>query len=489
MRKPADMFDRDREWELLGRFVEDERQGASLGVVSGRRRQGKSFLLEAVCEEAGGFCFSAQEATEAESLSLMGAALTRFLDPVVPFTPGTWEQVVDVLLRMGRERNVPIVLDEFPYLARVSPSLPSIIQGAYAPRRRERSASRTRLLLCGSAMSFMGGLLSGNAPLRGRASLDMTVDTLDYRLAAEFWGLRDSRLAFLVYAVAGGTPAYRTEMIRYDAPRDQADFDDWVVRAILSPGSPMFMEARHQLAEEPDLRDPALYHSVLAAIAEGNTMRGAIANHIGRKTNDLGHPLNVLEDAGLIRRESDAFQANRSHFQISEPLLSFYHVMMRPSWPQLTRAVGTDRIWKRERQRFAANILGPRFEELCREWVLRFAGDRFGGWPAQVSPGIVNDPQLKKTQQVDVAVVGHAEKGQPPLLALGEAKWNEVMSIAHLERLIRVRDLVAGLKKYDTTRTRLVCFSGAGFTPTLSAAAANGKVDLIGLNDLYAANG
>jgi hypothetical protein len=61
-------------------------------------------------------------------------------------------------------------------------------------------------------------------------------------------------------------------------------------------------------------------------------------------------PLNVLEDAGLIRREGDAFQANRSHFQISEPLLSFYHVMMRPFWPQLTRAVGTDRICCRRRQ-------------------------------------------------------------------------------------------------------------------------------------------
>jgi len=489
MQKPADMFDRDREWELLGRFIEDDRQGASLGVVSGRRRQGKSFLLEAACEEAGGFYFSAQEATEAQSLSLIGAALTSFLDPVVPFAPSTWDQVIDVLLRMGREQNVPVVLDEFPYLARVSPSLPSVIQGAYAPRRRERSASRTRLLLCGSAMSFMGGLLSGNAPLRGRASLDMTVHTLDYRLAAEFWGLPDPRLAFPVYAIVGGTPAYRTEMIRYDAPRDLADLDDWVVRAILSPGSPMFMEARYLLAEEPDLRNPALYHSVLAAIAEGNTMRGAIANHVGRKTNDLGHPLNVLEDAGLIRRESDAFAANRSHFQISEPLLSFYHVMMRPFWPQLARAAGTDRIWKRERQRFAANILGARFEELCREWALRFAGDRFGGWPVQASPGIVNDPQRKKTQQVDVAVIGHAEQGQPPLLALGEAKWNEVMGTDHLERLTRIRDLVAGLKKYDTTRTRLVCFSGAGFTPGLVTAAADGKADLVSLDDLYGVNG
>src|SRR6185437_5553967 len=153
---------------------------------------------------------------------LIGAALTRFLDPVIPFTPSTWEQVIDVLLRIGRERNVPVVVDEFPYLARVSPSLPSVIQAAYAPRRKERLASRTRLLLCGSAMSFMGGLLSGNAPLRGRASLDLTVHTLDYRLAADFWGLRDPRLAFPVYVVAGGTPAYRTEMIRYDAPRDQA---------------------------------------------------------------------------------------------------------------------------------------------------------------------------------------------------------------------------------------------------------------------------
>ena len=37
----------------------------------------------------------------------------------------------------------------------------------------------------------------------------------------------------------------------------------------------------------------------------------------------------------------------------------------------------------------------------------------------------------------------------------------------HLERLIRIRDLASNLKKYDTTRTRLVCFSGAGFTEDL----------------------
>nr|WP_042420642.1 ATPase [Streptacidiphilus anmyonensis] len=485
MLKPADMFDRDREWAQLVGFVEDERRGATLGVVSGRRRQGKSFLLEAVCQQAGGFYFSAQEATEAESLALIGAALTRYLDPVAPIEPRDWPTVLDTLLRIGRERSVPVVIDEFPYLARTSPALPSMIQAAYAPRRPERQESRTRLLLCGSAMSFMGGLLSGDAPLRGRASLDLTVQTLDHRAAARFWGITEPRLALLVHAVVGGTPAYRTEMIRYDAPSDLADFDAWVSRAILSPGSPMFLEARYLLAEEPDLRDGALYHSVLAAIAEGNTGRGGIAGHVGRKSNELAHPLTVLEDAGLVLREQDAFRANRTDFRINEPLLAFYHAIMRPYWSQLLRGTGAERIWERSQGRFAGGILGPHFERVCREWTLYNSGDRFGDWPTQVTSGTLNDPANKTTCQVDVAVVGHADGARPPLLAIGEAKWNEVMGMGHLERLNRIRDLLGANGKYDTSGTRLACFSGAGFTEELRARATRGEVELIGLGDLY----
>jgi uncharacterized protein len=485
MRKPTDMFDRDREWAQLADFATDKRAGATLGVVSGRRRQGKSFLLEAICEQAGGFYFTAQEATETESLASIGRALTRFLDPVVPFVPADWTTVFDVVLRMGRDGPIPVVIDEFPYLARASPALPSIIQGAYAPRRAERTDSRTRLLLCGSAMSFMGNLLSGNAPLRGRASVDLTVHTLDHRLAAEFWDIPDPRLAFLVHAIVGGTPAYRTEMIRHDTPRDLADFDAWVARAVLSPGSPMFLEARYLLAEEPDLRDSALYHSVLSAIAAGNTGRGGIAGHTGRKSNDLTHPLTVLEDAGLITRETDAFRTNRTDYRINEPLLSFYHAIMRPHWPQLMRATDTVRIWERSQNRFVGNILGPHFERLCREWALYFAADRFGDWPLHVTAGTVNDPANRTTHQVDLAIIGHADGERPPLLAIGEAKWNDTMGLGHLNRLQHIRGLLEQNPKYATAATRLVCFSGCGFTDDLKAAAKRGDVELVGLEDIY----
>jgi hypothetical protein len=130
----------------------------------------------------------------------------------MPPRPADWREVIDALLALGEDRPVTVAIDGFPYLVKANPELPSVIQAALGPRREERLRSRTRLLLCGSAMSFMGRLLSGTAPLRGRAGPDR-----------------------------------------------------WVAENVLSRFSPLFREARYLLAEEPDIRDNAVYHSVLSA--------------------------------------------------------------------------------------------------------------------------------------------------------------------------------------------------------------------------------
>jgi uncharacterized protein len=202
--KPDDMFNRDFEWTQLSLFASDTEREATLGVVSGRRRQGKTFLLRALCQATGGFYFAAEEAADGESLRRIGSDLGAYLGAPAPLTFGDWREVTDALLALGRGRPAPVVIDEFPYLAKASPSLPSILQNAFGPRRPEHEQSRTRLLLCGSALSFMGGLLAGSAPLRGRAALELVVPTLDYRLAAEFWGIPDPVLALKVHAIIGG---------------------------------------------------------------------------------------------------------------------------------------------------------------------------------------------------------------------------------------------------------------------------------------------
>ena len=487
MDKPLEVFDRDFEWSALERFVSDDQQGATLGVVSGRRRRGKTFLLEAMSQAAQGFYFGATEATDAESLSRMSTALTEHLAPASPFHFANWAEAVDALLDLGGERPVPVVIDEFPYLVKANPELPSVIQQALRPFGRARSQTRTRLLLCGSALTVMGKLLSGTAPLRGRAGLELVIPPLDYRLAARFWGISDPQLAIRVYAIVGGTPAYRREFIRSDAPAGPDDFDAWVIRTVLNPETPLFREGRYLLAEESDMRDTALYHSVLAAVAEGNGTRGAIATYVGRKDADIAHPINVLEDAGLIVREPDAFRERRSSYQIAEPLIAFYHAIMRPAWSQLERPGNAARVWRASGERFSKKVLGPRFEQVCRAWTLNFADpDRLGGLPAHVGEGVVNDAAGKSVHQVDVVVAGVADGGKTPLLAIGEAKWGEVMDIRHLKRLKQVRSLLEAIGRYDVRQTKLMCFSGAGFSESLrEAAAADDGPLLVGASELY----
>jgi uncharacterized protein len=85
-----------------------------------------------------------------------------------------------------------------------------------------------------------------------------------------------------------------------------------------------------------------------------------------------------------------------------------------------------------------------------------------------------------------VAVFAPDDLGRPrKILSLGKAKWDKVMTLGHLERLRRARDLLA-VKGYDMSATRLSCYSGAGFDHELGNAARNDVgVQLIGLDALY----
>jgi hypothetical protein len=482
--KPDRVFDRVREWGGLASFAADPTPGATLGVVSGRRRQGKSFLLQALAQETGGLYFAATEATEAESLRLFAEALTRHsreaIDP--PFRD--WNDAIRYLFRQYTSEPTFVVIDEFPFLTRAAPALASIIQREIGPGGTGPDSS-VRLILCGSAMSVMGGLLSGRAPLRGRAGLELVIHPFSYQDAASFWDIDDPRLAMQVHMVVGGTPAYRREFTRGDAPSGPDDFNDWVTRTALNPLTPLFREARYLLAEETDIRDPAIYHSVLAAIALGNTTNGAIGSYVGRRSDQLTHPLTVLEDSALIAREPNLFRAGRFTYQIIEPLNTFYEAIMRRRWAELELGLA-DTVWRAASATFSSRVAGPHFEALCRSYVTQHGMEVFGELPAEIGSGTINDASGKSQIQIDVAALAAPEPSEPRrILSLGEAKWGEVMGLGHLHRLERAAALLA-VAKYDTTGTVLTCYSAAGFTDDLrDRAEGDRRIKLISPADLY----
>jgi hypothetical protein len=333
-------------------------------------------------------------------------------------------------------------------------------------------------------MSIMHRLFSGPSPLRGLAALDVVVGPLDFRRAAQFWGIDDPRLALLVHAVVGGTPAYRRDYVCDDAPDGPDDFDAWVCRTVLNPRMPLFREARHLLEEEADHWDRALCHSALAAIALGCSTRGEVAECLGRELPDTSRALALLQDCGLLLSAPDAFRPGLERHRIAEPLLAFDHAVVWPNRSSLEQEDAAD-VWRRVRPVFESMVVGPHFAQICRDWAMDFAApETFGARPSEVSHGALPDPERPTGDEVEVVVRGQAGARPGALLSVGLARWKEVMDVQHLARLRHVLDLLAA-RGDDIGQARPACYSGAGFDPGLRAAEARGEVVLVGLDRLY----
>ena len=484
MKKPSDLFDRDREWQTLEGFATNERAGASLGLVYGRRRQGKTFMVEALAEATGGFYFAALQQSAAQNLDRLAEHYQAYSGLRARVVFSTWEEAVGALLALGEGRTTPVVVvvDEFPYLLEGAPELPSVLQVLLSPRGRAAREWPTRLILCGSALSTMSSLLSGSAPLRGRAGLELMIHPFGFRDAAAFWGVAAKpELAVRLHALIGGTPAYR-DMCHGSAPTSVKQLDSWVAANLLYPASAMFREGRVLLAEEPKISDASAYFAVLAAIASGRTRRGEIAGAVGKAEGALAHPLTVLTDARLVTPLADALRQKRTTYHIAEPVLRLHQLVIAPNEARLGRHQGSA-VWSEVADTVSARIYGPHYETLCRAWCAEHASFvTLGGAPSDVAPTEIACREHAENHEVDVVVTEIRSGTARRVTAIGEAKWRAArVGPEQLSRLEHLRDLL------DAPDAKLLLFARSGFGAELAqTAAGRSDVELVDLDRLYA---
>ena len=482
--KPDRLFDRDVEWAELSEFASSDELGATLGLVYGRRRQGKTLLLELLALETGGFMFGATQQSEAQNLADLGAAYAAYRGLGQPVAFAGFREAFGELLRLGDQRPTAVIIDEFPYLVAATPALPSYLQQALSPLGHARQGTRTRLILCGSALTTMSQLLGGGAPLRGRARLELVVRPFRFREAAEFWDAgHDPELAFRLNALIGGTPAYK-DMCGGSGPRDLNGFDRWVERRLLSPASAMFREGTLLLREEPSIADPTSYASVLAAISAGASRRSEIAAALARPSSALAHLVTGLEDIGLIEHLDDALRGKRTVFRIAEPIVRLHQLITARYEPELV-AGRADRVWRRSATVVAEKIYGPHFEDLARQWCLLYADEEsLGGVPSAVRPTEIACREHEHGHQLDIVVTDDPSPAGR-ISAIGEAKATTApVGVDQLRRLEHLRGLLPS-QRVDQP-PKLLLFSRTGFTAGVAdEAVARPDVELIGIDRLY----
>jgi hypothetical protein len=192
----------------------------------------------------------------------------------------------------------------------------------------------------------------------------------------------------------------------------------------------------------------------------------------------------------LLVRAPDLLHAGRSTYRITEPLVTFYEAVMRPSWTALEQRQAAE-VWRHAAHRYTSAVLGPTLQGLVREWLLRFASTQLLGGPvAVVGSGTVADPDQRQNLQLDVVALGELPRGggPRPVLVIGEVTWGEVAGEAHLRRIERALALLQRRPGLATGATKLLLSSAAGFCDALRGEAKRPRsndVLLVDLDQLY----
>ena len=468
--------------QIVGEFFSGRADRPTLGLVYGRRRIGKSTLLAGEAARGGGFYFEATRVETRLQLERLGTALGEHLG-VGRIALDSWDTAIEALLRLGNERPIPVVLDEFGHVLEADASVDSVLAAAFGPGARRTRGGQARFVLCGSAVAMMRALTAGEAPLRGRAGMELVMHADDFRRAAS--RLRDPTdldTAVRVFAVIGGVVGYATDMVDFDLPDGFDDVDRWIVRRVLSPGATLRNEATTLLAEDPTLsgRGSLLHHSILGAIANGAVTAGTIANRLGKRVSNLAPALNRLVDAGFVSRVEDPLRDQRPLYTLDDPFLQFHYAILEPHAATLRDRDPMTAWTNRLVATFDSQVRGPVFESQARLWARRFADVATLGGDGPIGPSHVAIDGVEHELDVVVAAPGPVP-AERSIAAIGEAKAGERLTLSHLNRLERAR-AAFGTRAVGA---KLLLFGTRVDRPLRDVAANRSDVEIVDLERLY----
>ena len=324
--QPAPFIGRARERAFLEELFSSGRP--ELFVLYGRRRVGKTELLQQFCQAHRSVYFLAAQVRNRDNLRAFRQTIAEGLSDAlagdVEFPD--WGAALGFLAeRSGGERLV-VVLDEFPYLCEADKSVPSQLQRFWDTRGKKSSLM---LVLCGSQMSFMEKeVLAERSPLFGRRTAQKRLEPLAPVEALDFfprWNLEERVLAF---AVLGGMPAY---LSRFD---DRVTLRENLLKVVLRPEGYLFDEVSFLLRSE--LSNPATYNSLLAALARGGERLNDIALDVGVDSTTANKYLHVLRELRLVEREvpltdPDPLRSRRGTYRIADRFLAFHFRHIQPN--------------------------------------------------------------------------------------------------------------------------------------------------------------
>ena len=361
---------------FIGRIPELEwleglwnKPSASLVVCSGRRRIGKSTLIEKFAErsrctfiEIAGLAPDESMTDEKQRKNFCESLAEQTGRPevVADSWPKAFSALADAIRGSGR---TVVLLDEISWMGGCEKSFPALLKNAWDLKFSRRA--RLVFVVCGSVSAWIGKNILRSKAFVGRVSLALDLKELPLADCAAFWGERAERTSAQdildVLSVAGGVPKYLAEM----QPRLSADEN--IRRMCFLPQGFLFGDF-DRIFRDVFKRTAESKRRILEALATGPKCLGDVAAATdlgagGSLTDALGELVAagfVAEDRGLSPGTEKSVREVR--YRICDNYVRFYLRFIAPRREAIQK--GMFRLASMDQLPGWRSILGTQFETL-----------------------------------------------------------------------------------------------------------------------------
>ncbi len=364
-------INRIEELQLLKKILESKQK--EMLVLFGRRRIGKTALLRYISRRQPSLFFACPISTEKESLRLFQSRMAEVLnEPLLREThfPG-WPEALNYGFKACSKKNIPIILDEFPYLLRSVPGIGSIIQNIW-----DSFEDPIKIILNGSLISIMyNNFFNTTAPLYGRRTYQLHMKPMTFNQIKNFYPniTFDQQLKY--YGTFGGIPAYAFRAAQYES------YQQAICDLICDSNGIFYYEPELLVKEE--LRDPNAYFSILHSIASGNTRPHLIAQASGINQASMSKYLDILIKIGIIQRltpitEKNPERSKKGIYRLADNFLKFWFRYIYPNRSVIDSGMGKE-LTKSHIIPDLSTYIGFVYEEICHQEI-KERGKVLLGW-------------------------------------------------------------------------------------------------------------
>ena len=318
-----DFCGRQEELRELAKIRERSRGCAQFTVVTGRRRVGKTELIEKAFNdgETPYLYFLVTQRSEKDLCAILQEEANKVVTPPILGSAERFSQLFEAIMAYSASKPLTLVIDEFQEFDKIDRGIFGEMQGVWD---RLHKKSRLNLVVCGSVNRLMTKIFFDDSqPLYGRNTGKLSITPFPVSLLksviAEHNASHSRRDLLALWTLTGGIARYVELFVDSRALTRKKMLDN-----VFSLSSSYIDEGRVILSEEFG-KEYGVYFSILSAISAGRTSFAEIKNIVGA---DIGGQLTKLETTyAFISKKQPVFDKATNKnclYQIDDCFVRFW---------------------------------------------------------------------------------------------------------------------------------------------------------------------